>query len=508
MQILRILRRRWWILLLLIVVASGSAYFTVSRQAPLYQATAVFLVNPGALVGSSDYSSLQDSQRLTQTYSELVNTQSMRDRVAMVVGENETESSDVTVNTVPDTLLIEVTVTHESPEIAANTANAFVSEFQAYIQSQNESRLEQSRSSVDQQIAFLNEQIAEIDTQLAMPVNAESESLQLQRRTYASMIADLESDAASISMQATTSSPFVEPVDPAYPPSQPSSPDVTQSTILGAVVGILIAAGVVALLEYLDSTVKSHSDIAEFVNAPLLSSIPVDSDAKGQRGDRQLFTLSHSRSSQAEAIRLLRTNLNFASVERPLYSVVVTSAVPDEGKSTLAANLAVAAAQSGKSVVLVDADLRKPSQAKIFGVNNRSGISSYITDHQRTWQSISQNTYVSGLALITSGPLPPNPSEMISSARFRSMIQDLEQKFDLVIIDSPPIHSASDALLAGFIADGVLLVTHYGTTRIDSVRSATTQIQQSGARLVGVVLNRVKGSQASYSGGYYGEHGD
>lgn len=503
LQLLRILRRRWWILVLLIIVASGSAYFTVSRQTPLYQATAVFLVNPGALVGSSDYSTIQDSQRLTETYSELVNTQTMRDRVANVVGIEEIAPNNVIVSTVGDTLLIEITVTDESPELAAATANGFVSEFQVYIQGQNETRLQQSRSSVDQQITFLNEQIAVIDAEIATATDLEIPNLEQQRLTYTDMVAQLESDAARTSMQATTSSPFIEPVDMARVPSQQSSPNVQQSTLLGAVVGMIIAVGIIVLLEYMDNTVKSYSDIAEIIHAPLLSSVPVDSDAKAKRGDAQLFTLSHPQSHQAESIRLLRTNLTFASVERPLRSVVVTSAIADEGKSTVAANLAIAAAQGGKAVVLVDADLRRPSQATIFGVSNKSGISNYVTDHQRSWQSISHRAYVSGLTLNPSGPLPPNPSEMVSSTRFRILIEDLEKKFDLVVIDSPPILGASDALVAGSIADGVLLVTQYGSTRIDVVRSAANLIQQSGARLVGVVLNQVKGTQASYFGGYY-----
>lgn len=501
LRLLRILRRRWWIFGLIAIFAASSAYFTVQRETPLYQATAVMVVNPAALVGSNDQNSLQDSQRLTETYTMLVNTQPMRERVAAAVGIDEIDPGSISVNTVGNTLLIEITVTDVFPEDAADIANAFVSEFQNYIRDQNDSRVEQSLTSVEQQVDFLNMQIEEVDEELLTADTSEIEGLQQQRRVYLELVAQLESEAATSSMRASSGSPFIQGVDPAEIPGSPSSPQVMQTTMLGAVVGLLIGTALVALLEYLDNTVKTYADIEEVVAAPLLASIPILPSLR--RDPKQIFVSTQPRSNQSESIRLLRTNLTFASVESPLSTLVVTSTLPGEGKSTVAANLAMSIAQSGKLVALLDGDLRKPTLHTIFNVDNVIGTTTFITDSNLRWDSVAINVSEPRLKVITSGPLPPNPGEIISSDRFRELIHQLTEEFDLVVIDSPPVLGASDALVSGSIADGVLLVTQHGRTRIEEVRNASDLISQSGAWLVGVIINKTKGAVAGGFGGYY-----
>lgn len=503
-QLIRIFRRRWWIILLLTSVAASSAFFASSRQTPLYEATAVLVINPGALVGSNEYSSLQDSQRLAATYVQLINTQPVRDRVKTSLELEDIDPDRVSTSILRDSLLIEITVTDESPEQAAIMADAFVLQFQGYISDQNESRISQSRSAVDEQIDFLNTQIAEIDGQISAAGDGDVSALLEQRQALVGMISQLESDAARSQMQAASSSAFIEMVDPAPIPESPSSPQIVRNTALGAIVGIMLAVGVIALLEYLDNTVKEHTNIQEVTHAPLLSSIPVNTGI--ERGSRQVYTIADTKSGSAEAISLLRTNLTFAGINAPISSIAITSSLAGEGKSTVAANLAVAFAKGGKTVAIIDADLRKPTQHRIFGVENHFGVTNYVTDPTATWESLSHRVALPGLTLIPSGPIPPNPAEMVASPRFRQLVEMLEAQFDIVIIDNPPLLQASDGLVLGSFTDGILLVTQFGKTRVDALKSAAALVNQSGTRLVGVVVNRASSNVSSYYGGYYGTY--
>lgn len=505
-QLIRIARRRWWIVVLLTVVAGGSAYWNVSREIPLYQATASIVVNPGAITGSSgSYTSLYDSERIAATYVQLINTQPVRDRVEASFGD-ERVPGGVSASVIDGTLLIQVSSVSEDPELAADTANAYVVAFQDFIDDQNQARVDQSRAGVDAQIDFLRKEIDAIDASLATATGDARTDLQLQRQTYNDMISQLETDAAKAQMQAISASTFIEGVDPATDGFQ-ISPNVSRTTMLGAIVGMMLAVGLIALLEYLDNTVKGHTNIQHLTHAPLLASIPIAQNV--DKGSRQIYTLIQPNSGASEAIRLLRANLSFAGVDHDIRSITITSSVEGEGKSTTAANLAVALATSGKAVALVDADLRKPTLHRIFGIQNGRGVSTFIANHSETIESVAERVALPGLTFISCGPIPPNPSEMLASPRFQQLIELLSSEYDMVIVDSPPVLKASDALMVGSVTDGVLLITQHGRTRIDSVTNSTAQIHHSGTRLIGVVVNRVdKTSSNYYGGGYYGTYQD
>lgn len=504
-QLIRIARRRWWIMVILPVIVGGLAYYNVSREVPLYRATATMVVNPGAITGSTSSStSLYDSVRLTSTYVQLVTTQPVRERATALMSDTGFPAP-VTATAAPDTLIIRITATSPNPGLAATTANAYVTAFQEYIADQNADRIANSRAAVDSQIELLQGEIAQIDKQLETAPDEDQAALQLQRQTYLNQISSLQSDAAKLQMQASASSAFIEVVDEARVPGFPISPDVQRSTMLGVFVGILLAVGVIALLEYMDNTVKSYTNVHEITHAPLLSSIPVSAGI--ETGSRQVYTITDPKAASAEAIRLLRTNLTFAGVDHPIHSLAITSSLASEGKSTISSNLAVAAASSGLAVALVDADLRKPTLHRIFGIDNNHGASTYIAGHDQTWETVSSRVALPGLTVIPSGPVPPNPSEMLLSPRFKQMIDNLETEFDLVVIDTPPVLQASDALVVGDLTDGVLLVTRHGSTRIDALRNAAGMIHQSGTRLIGVVVNMVdKSGGTYYGGGYYGKY--
>lgn len=205
-----------------------------------------------------------------------------------------------------------------------------------------------------------------------------------------------------------------------------------------------------------------------------------------------LITISNPRSPISEAYRTLRTNLEFSSLDKPLRTMLVTSPGPEEGKSTTLANLAVTLAQAEKEVILVDCDLRRPSQHEIFEVENGVGLTSMVVDEEAFKNPPLQETLVPNLKLLPSGPLPPNPSELLGSRRMEEIIATLRETADLVLFDAPPIIAVTDAAVLASKVDGVLLVINAGTTKRDHAQRAKALLEKVNARLVGAVLNNVR----------------
>jgi capsular exopolysaccharide synthesis family protein len=205
-----------------------------------------------------------------------------------------------------------------------------------------------------------------------------------------------------------------------------------------------------------------------------------------------LITLNDPTSSAAEAFRTLRTNLEFSSLDNPVKTLVVTSAGPGEGKSTTLANLAITTAQTEKKVYLVDCDLRRPSLHRLFGVANDVGLTSMIRDEALRDAPPLQETQVPGLWLLPSGPLPPNPSELLGSKRMEEVIAKLKEQADIILFDAPPSTVVTDAAVLASKVDGVLLVFSAGRTKRDHAQKAKALMEKVNARLVGVVLNNVR----------------
>ncbi|NOZ50291.1 MAG: CpsD/CapB family tyrosine-protein kinase [Chloroflexi bacterium] len=214
-----------------------------------------------------------------------------------------------------------------------------------------------------------------------------------------------------------------------------------------------------------------------------------------------LVTLQDARSPQAEAFRSLRTNLDFSSLDHPLHTLLITSAEPDEGKSTTLANLGVIYAQTGKRVVLIDSDLRRPRLHQLFGLNNNVGLSSAILDADAALPL--QNTDIPGLQVITSGPLPPNPADLLASQRMSNLLQQLCEEADIILLDAPPVIAVTDAAVLATKVDGVLLAVSAGRTTRDHAQRAKALLDKVKARIVGAVLNNAALDASIY--GYYGQ---
>ena len=214
-----------------------------------------------------------------------------------------------------------------------------------------------------------------------------------------------------------------------------------------------------------------------------------------------LITLSDPRSPAAEAFRTLRTNIYFSSLDRSIHTLLVTSAAPSEGKSTTLANLAVAMAQGDKKTILVDTDLRRPTLHTIFGLGNESGLISLLIDAKGPIEPALKDVGVPNLQVLTSGPLPPNPAEVLGSQRMLEVIAALKDRADIVLFDAPPVVAVTDATVLGTRVDGVLLVINAGHTRREHAKRAKEQLEKLNIRVIGAVLNGV--SVDNTLGGYY-----
>ncbi len=218
--------------------------------------------------------------------------------------------------------------------------------------------------------------------------------------------------------------------------------------------------------------------------------------------EKALITHLNPKSSVSEAYRALRTNLYFAGIEKPFRSIVITSANSNEGKSTTTANLAVVLAQAGHKVIVVDCDLRKPTQHLIFSISNNQGFTNCLMQNLDP-QQIAHTGFEKYLSVLTSGPLPPNPAEILASDRNREFLDNLQSKFDYVLIDTPPMAVVTDAAVLANRVDGVILVINSGVTRTDSATNVKQQLDRAKARVIGVVLNQVKLASSDYYH-YYG----
>lgn len=205
-----------------------------------------------------------------------------------------------------------------------------------------------------------------------------------------------------------------------------------------------------------------------------------------------LITLTNPRSPIAEAYRSLRTNLEFSSLDQPLRSMIVTSAAPEEGKSTTLANLAATMAQAGKQVILADCDLRRPAQHRLFGLANTAGLTTMVVDDQAMDSPPLQDTDVLNLWLLASGPTPPNPAELLASRRMTDIIAALLDRADMVLFDAPPVIAVTDAAVLAAKVDGVLLVLRAGKTKREHVQKARALLDKVNARVVGTVLTNVQ----------------
>lgn len=507
---------RWlWLILLCTVVAGITAFVASRLSTPIYQASATLLINEARSPSAANYQDILTSERVASTYSQMMTQRPILAQVAEELGLSpdifETDVTAIQVTSVRDTQLVRVSVEGTDPNLVMTIANTLPTIFIEKMQEIQTARYAVSKQNLQEQLALLEKQIAEAKSQIDAlgPPQSGADNLTLARleeaqTQYESSYAGLLQNYETLRLAEAQSVDSISVVEPAVLPDTHIRPRTLNNTLLAAIAGAMLALGVVFLIEYLDDRVRSPEELSAILGAPWLGVIAAMPDVDEKTFDgRRLITHLQPRHPISESFRTLRTNLQFSSVDTGLHTLVITSAGPGEGKTTLAANLAVVMAQAGRRVVLVDADLRRPVQHKLFEMRRSPGLADALLSEGLEPLDYLQPTLLPNLHILTCGHEVPNPAELLGSRRMQELAQRLQEAADLVIFDSPPVLAVTDAQVLGRIAQGVLLVVDANRTTRNLVIRAGEALRQVQVPLLGAVVNRLSTSSRGY---YYYYH--
>lgn len=436
-----IARRWWWLLLLTTLLGGATAWVASQLVTPTYRATATLLVVQQQDEGNIGIADLQASERLANTFTRLVTVRSVLEEAI------ERGGFALTPEELEERLAV------SSPPTT---------------------------------------QLLEITAEASSPEAA---------RDIANVVGEtfIASNEASIGSRPG----IVSIVERAQTPLEPSAPNAALNAMIGALLAFAATAVVVAAVEYMDDTVKTDEQVEQVTGLPVVGYVTQFSRPAKAADHLRAGLDPHSR--EAEAYRSMRTNLTFAlgTAAGAPKRLLVTSAGPGEGKSTTAANLAIVFGLAGSRVLVVDADLRRPAQHRLFGIPNTSGLTSLLAHSGVTLDEAVQRTTYERVWLLPSGPVPANPSELLGSGRAQELLDAIEKHFDVVILDAPPLLAVTDAaVLSSFVSASVVVVQH-ARTRSDELRGAVQRLAVGGKPIAGVVLNRVSREQPGY---YYHEY--
>jgi capsular exopolysaccharide synthesis family protein len=439
----RVLRRRWVMIVICPILAALAAGIVSQLLPPVYEAHVSLYVRLAQPLTSTDPTAAAlTSDQILRTYASLVTERPLLESVISELGLKvgyEDLAKEIKVTPVANTTKLDVAVDDTNPAVARDVANRLV--------------------------ADLITEVKQIQQQEAQVSNARS------------------GDNLVV-------------VSPAVLPESPVSPNKVLNIAIAFAAGLLIALGLAYLLDYLDQSIKNDEELTQ-----RLGLVPIGHIAFAPAGaghDAELLALD-GRSQGSEAYRALRTSLMFSTIDQELKTIVVTSPAPEEGKTRTAANLAVVLAEAGHKTVLIDADFRRPSLHKTFRRIHNVGLSNLILKDVVEKEAIAAVENVPNLSLITSGPIPPNPSELLSSGRMRELLAHLQEAFEYVILDTPPVNAVTDAAILGAAANGTILVVAQGVTTFPDLKHAKQLLDRVGAHPLGVVMNKVRASAGSYS---------
>lgn len=290
--------------------------------------------------------------------------------------------------------------------------------------------------------------------------------------------------------------------EPASPPASPSAPQTRLNLVLGLFLGLAVGVGWAFLRNTLDITIKSPKELDELFAAPSLGAVLFDANAK-----TQVLSALDATAIQSEGYRTIRANLQYVNVDDPIHAFVVTSPAPGDGKTTVACNLAIAVAQAGRRVCLIEADLRRPRISEYMQLNAQQGLTEVLSG-QIPLEGALQDWGQGMLKVLPPGAIPPNPSELLGSHQMAQVITNLKREFDVVILDTPPLLAVSDAAVLASQADGAIVVVRHGKSSKDAVRNAVASLEQINAKILGTVLNAVPAKRGGYGYGYGYGYGD
>ena len=436
----RVARRRWKIIVGCLMAAIAVAALVTVQTTPQYSSSArLFVSTAPSDSGEAYQGGLFSAERVT-SYADLVSGRELSSRVIESLGlemEPQELADKVTATVVPETVILELTVTDPSPAQAQRLAQSVAQELTGFV-----------------------------------------DELETPRGRNSAPIKATIVDAAGL-------------------PSEPVSPQPLRNIGLAAILGLLLGLGAAVLRELLDTSVKSNEDVGQAAGAPVMGSISYDSNAPR----KPLVTSLDSHAPRIEAFRVLRTNMQFVDVDKDSKVFVVTSSVPQEGKTTTSENLAITLAQAGQRVALVDGDLRRPKIADNLRLESAVGLTTVLVGHLSLDNAI-QKSSIENLWVLTSGATPPNPSELLQSHAMTDVLAQLRKAFDVIVIDAPPLLPVTDAALLTSQSDGALIVVRHSKTTKDQLRHAVERLEAVGGRTLGVVLNMVPHRRSADAYGY------
>ncbi len=510
------IRKWWWLIAAATLLAGISSYIAVSRQPSIYESRTTLMVGRAISDLNPSGNEFYLGNELAGVYADMAERQLVRTNTMEALGIPWLPEYYAYV--VPRSQLVEIQVIDTVPEraqqVAAELANQLIklSPASADEESGNTrtSFVNKQLDDLQRQIEATSEEIDALEIQLGDLFSAREISdtqnqiqvLQIKLETLRSNYASLLSSTQEGASNALTI------IEPASLPTSPIGPEILQTIVAAMAIGLALAVGAAYVLEFLDDTIKSTDDVEELTRVPNFAGL---SFAKIDEPQEYLVTLTQPRSPISESFRELRTAIQFSNVDNPNRVLLVTSGNPGEGKSFTAANLAVVLAQAGHSVLLIDGDLRRPQQHLIFGMDSQRGLTSLLLESDLTQTKYDaeildefiQKAPEFWLGVMTCGPIPPNPSELLGSAKMKKLLSTLSEMYDYLIIDSSPVMPVTDAAVLSTQVDGVLIVTAVGATKRNHLRHMVERLKGYRANILGTVVNKINSSQ----GGYYYHYG-
>jgi len=487
----------WWLILIVTLVGGGSSFLITKQQPPIYRAATTLVVGRALNDPNPTNNELGLSQQLADVYVTLAQRDPVMNATKQALGLQKLPNYVVSANS--NNGLIDIVVVDTSPARAQAVAN----ELARQLISQSPTNSAQDQAS---QQKFVNQQLSDLQTNIAKTQqDIEDRQKTLQTMNSAVEIADAQSQINALetklalmqtnyaTLYAGTQSGALNTlsvIEPAALPTIPVGPNKWMIMLLVSLIGFTLSSGTAYLLEYIDSTIKTPDDVSRVLGTSVIGYIS-EMEA-GKEGWSYVY--NNPRSPIAEAFRFLRTNIEFASLETPIKKILVTSADVSDGKTTVATNLAFSIAQEDRKVILLDADLRKPSVHELVGLPITPGLSEVFREKVNMVDTI-RSSADKRVALITSGNPPPNPAELLASKKMERVLSSLEEVADYIIIDGPPFLITDAAIIASKV-DGVLLVIRPGLLREDQARVMLEQMKRSGTKIIGVVFNRIQRGQA------------
>ena len=502
-QYIQPLLKWWWMLLSATLIAAVSTFVVTSQQTPVFQSRTTLVVGQTYFQANPNSADIWQSQSLAAWYVDLIRRQPVRQATMEALGITWLPS--YAARTLPNSQLIEIVVTDSVPERAQIVANELANQlirqsptFQQEDDERNDFIQEQLRT-LEADITLTNEEIANKQEELGGLFSARQiADAQTEIRALETKLSSLQSTYASLlgnSARGATNTLSI--IESANLPTTPVGPQRIMLILISAAVGLVLAVAAAYLLEYLDDTIKTSAEVNKLLKLPVIGHIAEIDKGKNDG----TYLTKNPRSMVAEAFRGLRTNLEFVAVDKPLKVILVTSAAVGDGKTSLAAGLATIMAQGGKTVLLVDADLRRPSIHRYLGLSNKNGLTDVFRNSIELHEAL-QTWNLEKVMVIPAGEPPPNPAELLGSKKMDTILDSLRKVADVVILDGSPFLVTDAALLSSKV-DGVLLVVRSGHSRKNEVLYAIEQLDRVGARVLGVVLNGIQRSTESLYSRYH-----